>query len=191
MADWTASKGSFVRPYRSPYGSPMIRYFEASTNASTTGLIRVGDFVQFDTCNSLATDWRIAVAQSTGGNGGNLLGINGNNLLGIAVESDVSDGTTSGIGVNRKIGVALFYHEQEFLGYLRGNNASASSLVGKPKSVIRDSTNRIWQIDSTNSTSALQTVIITDIPEGTIGDTGGPVIFKMYLSTLVHAMVNA
>ena len=40
MAEFTANKGSFMRPYRSPYGAPYIRYFEASTCASTAAGIQ-------------------------------------------------------------------------------------------------------------------------------------------------------
>jgi hypothetical protein len=188
MADWTASSNSVVRPYRSPYGSPNIKYFEVSTAASTNK-IKTGDFVQFDTSVSSASH-RIAKAASTGGNAVNLLGINGNALLGIAMQPDESDGSTLGLGTNRTIGVALFDGVQEFLGYVRGAGPVTSTMIGQQRSVIHDSTLRIWQIDSTNSTAALQTVIITDVPAAYIGDTGAPVAFKIALSTLVSLVAK-
>jgi len=37
----------------------------------------------------------------------------------------------------------------------------------------------------------LQTVIITDVPDAYIGDTGAPVAFKISLSTLVSQVAKA
>ena len=185
MADWTASSNCGIRPYRSPHGSPQIRYYQASTVAASTGLIRAGDVVQFDTANSGAADWRIVRAQSTGGGGANLLSALADKLVGIAIEADTSDGSTTGLGTqtNRQIGVWIADKETEFLAYLRGSGAAASSLVNKQRSLIVDSTLRIWQIDSTNSTAALQTVVITEVPAAIVGDTGAQVVFK-FMSSL-------
>lgn len=189
MADWTPSSNSFVRPYRRANGSPYIRYFEPSTAATP---IVVGDFVQFDTAVATSAH-RIVRARSTGGGGGNLLGINGANLLGVAMTKDESDGSTSGLGNSRlkpKVGVAVFDGHTEFLGYTRWAGPVTSTMIGTTRSVIYDSTLKIWQVDSTNSTAALQTVVITDVPDAYIGDTGAPVIFKIALSTLVNASVK-
>src|SRR5512139_3637005 len=98
MADWTASSNSFVRPYRSPFGSPNIKYFEASSAASTN-TIRTGDLVQFDTSVGTAAH-RVAKAASTGGGGGNLLGINGDKLLGVAMGPDPRTDPSTGCGIN-------------------------------------------------------------------------------------------
>jgi hypothetical protein len=188
MADWTASSNSIVRPYRSPFGSPAIRYYEVSSAASTN-TIRAGDLVQFDT--SVATSaHRIAKASSTGGNSVNLLGINGNALLGVAVEPDPRKDASTGMGPNAKIGVALFDGITEFLAYTRWAGPVTSTMIGTQRSIIHDSTLRIWQIDSTNSTVALQTAIITDVPDAYIGDTGAPVAFKIALSTLVSLVAK-
>lgn len=183
MADWTASSNSIVRPYRSPFGSPNIRYFEVSSAASTN-TIRAGDLVQFDTSVSSASH-RIAKAASTGGNAGNLLGINGNNLIGVAMEADPRTDPSTGMGINAKVGVAVFDGVTEFMAYVRGTGPVTSTMIGQNRSIIHDSTLRIWQIDSTNSTAALQTAIITDVPDQYIGDTGAPVAFKIVVSTLV------
>jgi len=187
MADWTASSNSFVRPYRSPKGAPAIRYFEAST-AATASLIKTGFLVQFDTAVASASH-RIVKAQTTGGGGGNLLGINGDKLLGVAIESDASDGST-GSGPSKKLGVALFDGETEFMAYVRGTGPVTSTMIGQNRSIIYDSTNKIFQVDSTNSTAALQTAIITDVPDAYIGDTGAPVAFKIVLSTLVSPVAK-
>lgn len=186
--DWTASSNSIVRPFRSPKGSPNIRFFEASTAAAATK-IEAGFLVQFDTAVSSASH-RIVKAQTTGGGGANLLGINGANLLGVAIEKDTSDGSTLGVGVNRKIGVAVFDGETEFLAYTRWAGPVASTMIGQNRSIIYDSTLKIFQIDSTNSTAALQTAIITDVPEQGLGDTGAVVAFKIALSTLVNPVAK-
>lgn len=188
MADWTASSNSCVRPYRSPFGSPHIKYFEASTSASTNRIV-VGDLVQFDTSVSSASH-RVAKASSTGGNGGNLLGINGDKLLGVAMTADESDGSTLGLGPTRTIGVALFDGITEFLAYTRWAGPVTSTMIGTQRSIIHDSTLRIWQIDSTNSTAAVQTAIITDVPAQYIGDTGAPVAFRIAISTLVNLVAK-
>lgn len=189
MADWTASSGSFARPYRSPHGAPQIRYFEASTCASTARIV-TGDFVQFDTAVTSASH-RVVRAQSTGGGGANLLGINGDQLLGVAMTRDESDGSTAGVGVGRKVGVALFDGQTEFLAYTRWAGPVTSTMIGQTRSIIHDSTLRIWQVDSTNSTAALQTAVITDVPDEYIGDSGAPVIFKISVSTLVNVVAKA
>jgi hypothetical protein len=189
MADWTASSNSIVRPYRSPFGSPNIKYFELSTAANAATKIVTGDLVQFDTAVSSASH-RVVRARSTGGGGGNLLGINGNNLLGVAMGPDESDGSTLGLGPTRRIGVALFDGLTEFLGYTRWAGPVASTMIGQQRSMIYDSTLKIWQIDSTNSTAALQTVIITGAPDAYLGDTGAPVAFKIALSTLVSLVAK-
>lgn len=188
MADWTASSNSFVRPYRSPFGSPTIRYFEVSSAASTN-TIRTGDLVQFDTSASSASH-RVAKAASTGGGGVNLLGINGNNLLGVAMGPDPRTDPSTGMGVNAKIGVALFDGITEFMAYTRWSGPVTSTMIGQTRSIIHDSTLRIWQIDSTNSTAVLQTAIITDVPDQYIGDTGAPVAFKISVSTLVSQVAK-
>ena len=188
MADWTASSNSCVRPYRSPFGSPSIKYFELSTAAAAAKIV-YGDLVQFDTAVS-SNSHRIVRAQSTGGNGANLLGINGDKLLGVAVGKDESDGSTLGLGPTRKIGVAVFDGITEFLAYTRWAGPVTSTMVGTLRSIIYDSTLKIWQIDSTNSTAALQTAIITNVPDAYIGDTGAPVAFKIAISTLVSLVAK-
>lgn len=189
MADWTSGPGSFIRPYRSALGSPYIRYFEASTAASSAVRIHVGDIVQFDTAVA-SNSHRLTMARSTGGNGGNLLGINGAQLVGVAIEADDSDGSTKGLGTGRKIGVAIFDRQTEFLAYTRWAGPVTSTMIGTGRSIIYDSTHHIWQIDSTNSTAALQTAIIVDVPDQYIGDTGAPVVFRISPSSLVSVAIR-
>jgi hypothetical protein len=188
MADWTASSNSVVRPWRSPFGSPNIKYFEVSTAVSTS-LIKTGDIVQFDTTVSSATH-RIKRALRNGGGGANLLNSSNSVVLGVAMQPDESDGSTAGLGIKRKIGVALFDGLTEFLAYVRGDGPVTSTMVGQNRSMIFDSTLNIWQVDSTNSTAANQTVIITNVPDAYIGDTGAPVAFKIAVSSLVSLVAK-
>lgn len=181
MADWTLSTASGIRPYRSPWGSPFIRSFQASTCASTA-TIRAGEVVTLNTVVSTGGA-RIVLAPSSGGNGANLLQVGITSLIGVALESDTSDGSTTGLAnvENRKLSVALADPAIEFIGF-QTNGVSASSLIGTSKALRFDSTNRIHVIDSTNSTAALVAVKITDIPSYAEGDTNGPVVFKFLSS---------
>ena len=188
MADWTIGTGSNPSHFRTRADTPFIRYFQESTAASTA-VIKLGDIVSNDTVVSTG-GFRIVRAPFNGGGGGNLL--NTTNVLGVAVEASTSDGSTAGLSnpQTRLIGVMVPSGETEYLGYLVGtDNVSASSLVGLTRAVRYDSTNRIYAIDSTNSTAALHSVVITDIPDGTVGDTNGPVVFK-FLSTGVSPAVR-
>lgn len=201
MADWTINSGSNPRHYRSRggAGTPVLRYFQESTCASTA-VIKLGDIVSNDTVVTTG-GFRIVRAPFNGGTTGgagfepNLL--NTTNVLGIAAEPSTSDGSTAGLtqgnlnqAGNRMIGVFIAEPNTEYLGYLIGtNNASGSSLIGALKAVRYDSTNHIYGIDSTNSTAALASVVITDVPLETVGDTNGPVIFK-FLSTGVSPAVR-
>ena len=195
MADWTINADSNPRHYRSRAGAgtPAIRYFQESTAASTA-VIKYGDVVSNDTVITTG-GFRIVRAPFNGGNGANLL--NTTNVLGIAAEGSTSSGSTAGLtegglnqAGNRMIGVFIAEPDVEYLGYLIGsNNASGSSLVGALRAIRYDSTNHIYGIDSTNSTAALASVVITDVPLESAGDTNGPVIFK-FLSTGVSPAVR-
>ena len=192
--DWTIGTGSNPGHFRSRAGAgtPAIRYFQESTAASTA-VIKLGDIVSNDTVVSTG-GFRIVRAPFNGGttSGGtpvaNLL--NTTNVLGVAVEASTSDGSTAGLtagGLNqagaRMIGVAIAEPDAEFRGYLIGtDNTAQSSLIGLMRAVRYDSTNHIYAIDSTNSTAALASIVITDVEQQVVGDTNGPVIFK-FLST--------
>ena len=195
MADWTINSGSNPIHYRSrgAAGTPAIRYFQESTAASTA-VIKYGDIVSNDTVVSTG-GFRIVRAPFDGGGDANLL--NTTNVLGLAAEASGSSGSTLGLtagGLNqtgtRMIGVFIAEPNTEYKGYLIGtNNASGSSLIGALRAIRYDSTNHIYGVDSTNSTAALASVVITDVPLETVGDTNGPVIFK-FLSTGVSPAVR-
>lgn len=188
MADYVIGAQSNPSHYQSGANTPLIRYFQEST-AVSTAVIKLGDIVSNDTVTSSAA-FRIRRAPFDGGNGANLL--NTTNVYGVAVEASTSDGSTTGLSNPRVrlIGVAVAEPNAEFLGYLGGNGAADSTMVGLAKAVRYDSTNHVYLVDSTNSTAALASVVITNIPEPTIGDTNGAVIFK-FLSTGVSPVVRS
>lgn len=198
MADYTI--GTDSNPYhgrsRKGAATPVIQYFQESTAASTA-VIKLGDIVSRDTTVSTG-GFRIKQAYRGGGTGSNLLAI-GQHIVGVAAEASTSDGSLTGLSsggagaaLTRQIGVFVADPETEFVGYLTGIVASApvsrSSLVGQERSVRYDSTNHIYGIDSTNSTVALRTVMITGIPDGTEGSTRGPVYFKFLSSNVDEAV---
>lgn len=190
MADWTIGADSNPAHFRSRggAGTPVIRYFQESTAASTA-VIKYGDIVSNDTVVSTG-GFRIVRAPANGGGGSDLLLTT--NVIGVAVEASTSNGSTAGLSNpnHRLIGVAIAEPGAEYVGYLIGGaNASASSLIGLTRAVRYDATNHIFAVDSTNSTAALHSVVITDIPDGTVGDTNGPVVFK-FLSTGVSPAVR-
>lgn len=181
MADWTINADSNPRHGVTRFGAatPAIQYFEEST-AVSTAVIKYGDIVSQDTTVSTG-GFRIRQAYRAGGNGGNLLAI-AQHILGVAVEGSTSDGS----GGNQ-IGVAVAEAGCQFIGYLT-DGASASSNNGDNFAVRYDSTNHVYLVDSTNSTAALAMVTQTGIPDGTEGDTNGPIYFK-FLSSNLSAVV--
>lgn len=197
MADWTINSGSNPSHYRSRSGAgtPAIRYFQESTCVSSA-VIKLGDFVSNDTVVTTG-GFRLKRAPFNGGNGANIL--NTTNVVGIAAEGSTSDGSTTGLteeglnqAGNRMIGVFIAESDVEYKGYLIGtDNVTGSSLIGALKAVRYDSTNHIYGIDSTNSTAALLSVVITDVPLETVGDTNGPVIFRLASSWVSAAVRNA
>lgn len=208
MAQWTNSSGLWIRPWKTSHGGPpAIRYFQESTSANSTTVIRIGDVVRRSTVTSTG-GFRVVRDWSTAGNGGNLVHIGGAEVVGIAAQtstlSDPSNGAASGFedpssGVSKNrlppnsIGVYLADGLTEFIGYCYQGDTSiraTSSLVGTVRPLQYDSTQNIYYVASTNSTAALANIRIIDIPDYALGDSGGfPVIFK-FLSTQVLAAVN-
>lgn len=197
MADYTINTGSNPYHGRSRKGAstPSIEYFQESTAASTA-VIKLGDIVSRDTTVTTG-GFRIRRAYAGGGDGANLLAI-AQHIVGVAIEGSTSDGSATGLSsgtggtpLTRKIGVAVADGDTEFVGYLIGDTSAAvsrSSLVGLQRSVRYDSTNHIFGIDSTNSTVALRTIVLTGIPEGTEDSTNGPMYFKFLSSNVDEAV---
>lgn len=208
MAQWNNSSGYFLRPYRSPFGAPQIKYYQESTAAAATACIKVGDVVRRSTVTStgglrVVRDWSTAGTTSAGTPNGNLVHIGGAEIIGIAVTTSTSDGGTTGLvddssngagpAEGKKIGVALADGLTEFIGYFyQGDTAAraASSRIGSVCPLLYDSTRNTYFVASTNSTAAVANIRIVDFPADALGDSGGvPCIFK-FLSTQVHPAVN-
>jgi hypothetical protein len=85
------------------------------------------------------------------------------------------------------IGVLLADNDAEFKGFLDAG-PSRSSMVGTAHNLRYDSTNHVYLVESTNSTTALTSVFITDVPLETVGDTNGPVIFKFLTANVSPAV---
>jgi len=192
MADWTINAGSNPQHYRSRAGAgtPAIRYFQESTCASTA-VIKAGDIVSNDTVVSTG-GFRIVRAPFNGGTPAVVL--NTTNVLGIAIENSTSDGSTTGLALNdntqianRQLGVLIADGDAEFRGYLDAG-PSLSSMIGTAHNIRYDSTNHVYLVESTNSTSGLTSVFITDVPRETVGDTNGPVIFKFLAANVSPAV---
>lgn len=198
MAQWSNSSGSKIRPYRSPWGSPIIRHFEESTAASSDVIVR-GDVLTSDTLVTTG-GLRVLHAPSSGGTGTNLMQVAIKALVGVALQDSTGNGSTTGITADglgtdnrRKIAVALAVPEQEFYGFtstLEGGNGVASNLfVGLNRPIVYDRNLHTYFVASTNSTAALAAVQITEVPQDVYGDSGGfPVIFK-FLSTNLSPVV--
>lgn len=198
MAHINGSSNSIIVPVRSPLGSPAIRWFEESTCASSK-TIRRGDPVTFDTV--VTTALRIVKAPSSQGAVGNLLENGIRSLVGIALADSTSDGSTLGhvVSTNRQSGerhlpVALADGLTEFAITISSVGATpqpvASSMVGVTYPLEINRTFNRWFLSSTNlSTAADLSIVVTDVPSESIGDTGGVVYFK-FLSTMVSNAVR-
>ena len=196
-----------LRPYRSPYGSPRIEYYQESTAAAASATIRVGDVVRRSTVTSTG-GLRVVRDWSTAGGGGNLVHIGGAEVIGIAVTpstaTDPSNGGLAGAYVDdssialnqmgpRTVGVAIADGLTEYLGHFyQGDTAAkaASSRAGSVVPLQYDSTRNTYFVASTNSTAAIANVRIVGFPTDALGDSGGvPCLFK-FLSSQVHTAVN-
>lgn len=204
MAHIDGSSNSGLRPYRNPYGSYNVGSFEESTCASSK-CIAVGDIVTFDTV--VTTHARILVAPSSQGNAGTVLQNGITSLVGVAISASTSDGSTSGLAEStlapsdrRKILVALADGINEFAVNISSVGADhpppASSMVGNQYAIIcvrsavgQKAGHGVWFLDSTNSTLADQSFVVTHVPVDQIGTTGGYVVGK-FLSTMVHRSIR-
>ena len=176
------------KPYITPFGSPQVRFYQESTAVSSQ-VIRAGHVVSFDTVAGTNSN-RIVTAPSSGGAAARML--NTTNVVGVALANSTSDGSTTGLGTfGCLIPVAVADANTIFLGYLCGDLPNVSSIVGLQRAVKWDSTRNVFTVDSTNSTAADWSVVITGVPPGsvaggesndTVGDTNGPVLFKFLSS---------
>ena len=181
MADKTLSSLSLMYPYRSRYGTFQFRDFEESTCISTA-TIKYGHVVQFD-ANVSTANHRV-VKSSTMANAPNVIS---SLFLGISVENSTGDGSTTGVGPNKKLKVCLATSQTEFWGPTK-SSVVTSTVIGLRKALAFDSTLNIFYVDIGNSTAGDATVVVTDVPEPG-SDANNPVIFK-FLSTSVARLIS-
>ena len=204
MAQVDGSSNTGLRPYRSLYGSIAIRSFEESTCASSK-TIQIGDIVTVNTVVSTAF-WAV-LAPSSQGNGGNLLENGGGSLLGVAVSASTSDGSTIGhlpstvnADPRRLISVAIADGLTEFAINISSQGAQnmvpCSSMIGNSYAIecVRTAVGTkgnhgIWMLQSTNSTAADLSFVVTDVPDHQVGTTGGYVVGR-FLSTMASRAVR-
>lgn len=181
MADLTHSSRSCVTVRRSASGSPVTKSYQESTYAAGGG-IAFGQVVQFDQTDTAA--FRIRRASTMTGQAPFL----GTNIVGVAAEASTSDGSTTGLSDyrNRTISVweATLGTEFRFPTKL----VIASTFVNTGLELSWDSTLFFHHL-SANSTAGDQTVIVTGLEPGTVGDTGG-YLYGRFMSSVVARAVN-
>jgi hypothetical protein len=154
MADYTPTSNSFIKPYRSPWGSfPMLPLARESTGQT----FRLGAMIEGDTSVSTAFA-RVQVMSTLS-----------TNIAGVAGEaaSSVQDQAISVYDANPMI---------EFQAVVK--ETIVSSLVGAARGLSFDSTLNIHYVNN-NSSGADARVVITALhPNHPIGDSNGLVLFR-------------
>lgn len=178
MADVALSSRSTIRPYRARSGSYQTKAYEFSTSVSTS-LIGYGQVVSFDLVSS-ATHRIVRCSTSAG-----QTPILSTSIAGISAEADTSDGSTAGLGPNRKGIIFLADSATEFL--VPTKLVIASTCVGLNYELSWDSTLSIHHV-SANSTAGDCVFTVTDTVPGTLGDTGGAFVGR-FLSTATSPIV--
>lgn len=180
MADVAPSSRSYVRFYRSRGGPAYPQSYQESTAASTA-VIGFGQVVQFDQTDSAAH--RIRRASTMSGQAPFL----GTNVVGISAEASTSDGSTTGLADyrNRRLSVWEASPSVEFL--FPTKLVIASTLVNTGLELSWDSTLSIHHL-SANSTTGDQTVRVTDVIPGTVGDTGGYLVGRFFSSVVAPSI---
>ena len=168
MADLTLSSGSIARPYRSPWGAFPTRTFP--TASTLAAAIKLGQPVS------------LLLPADTSTNAGAVLGATlplSFNMVGIAAGS-CSSGVSSAVA-GPSISVWEANPAVEFKAVTKGGTIG-SSLIGKRRSLLFDSTLNIAWIDVTASTATDWRVLVTGLVDGE-GDSGGYVSFRFLTAT--------
>lgn len=161
--DWTLSSGSYVKPYRSPWGAFPIRSMPVSSGVSSL-VIRVGDRVGLDV--RTATNYH-RIKQSTA-----LSTV----IVGFAAEEASTNPDKSTGAPSYNIPVYEAHPSVEFKAVTKLATLT-SSLVGARKALVRDSTLNIWYVDITEDTETKKQIVVTELVDG-VGDSGGYVAFR-------------
>lgn len=179
MANFTHSSRSYIKAYRSRYGSPPTKSYDESTAASTA-VIGFGQVVMLDATDG-ATH-RIVRCSTTAG----AAPILATNIVGVSAAGSTSDGSTTGLGTEgRKLSVWEAAPDVEFL--FPTKVVIASTLVNTGLELSWDSTLGIHHL-SANSTAGDLTVRVTDVIPGTVGDTGGYLVGRFFSSVVAPSI---
>lgn len=179
MADVTHSSRSYVKAYRSRYGSAPTNSYDESTAASTA-VVGFGQVVMFDATNG-ATHRIVRCSTANGA-----APILASNIVGVAAQGSTSDGSTSGLdSEGRKLSVWEAAPDVEFL--FPTKVVIASTLVNTGLELSWDSTLGIHHL-SANSSAGDLTVRVTGVIPGTVGDTGGYLLGRFYSSVVAPAI---
>lgn len=158
MADFTISSADYIRPRRSPLGSPPVMGLKESTGQSFV----FGDLLELDSLVATSAH-RVARASTSGST------CISTSIVGIAAgaASSVLDTLIPVFEANRNV---------EFIGRSRGSTL-ASTNVGKEYGLFRDSSKNVWLVDLGNTQSTSARVTVTELIDSP-GDSGGLVAFK-------------
>lgn len=171
MAEITLSSLSYVRPYRSPWGSFPVRRMPASTGMSSAGSIKVGQVVALD-YRGVSTSFH------------KVYGVTASSFAQVSTQGPVVGIAASSHASNLEHGNDVTVYDAnpmcEFKAFTKGG-ALESSHVGSPRTLAWDSTLGIGYVDVAGSTAGDNRVIVTGLVDQ-IGDTGGAVTFK-FLTT--------
>lgn len=180
MADFALSSRAVITPVLSGKGQPSVRAFEFSTCASTA-LIAFGNVVSFDLTSS-ATHRIVRCSTASG-----QTPILSTSIAGVAAQADTSDGSTLGLGPNRRGLVYLADGDTEFS--FPTKLVIASTMIGLGYELSWDSTLNIHHV-SQNSTAGDCLVTITGFDPARLGDTGG-YVYGRFFSTATSPIVLA
>lgn len=158
MADWAISSGDYIKPYRSPWGQPEIRFGPESTSQTFV----YGDVVRIDRGVSTGAN-RIAKASTTGST------INDTAIVGVAAQPASSN-------VEQKVSYYAASPFNEFTGRTRGGTLALAN-VGNFYGLFYDSSKKVTLIDLGNTQSTSLRVCVTELIDA-VGDSGGLVAFK-------------
>lgn len=139
-----------MRPYRGTRSRPVMHFPE---DASATFI--VGDVLTYSSTSGKENKVKTAGADPTV-------------IVGVAAEA------ASGTEGNR-VAVYPADEETEFLANIDDGTALTAAMVGTKYGIVADSTNKVWRVDTTDTTNTR--VIVTELVDA-VADTDGRVLFK-------------
>lgn len=159
MADITVSSADYIRPFRSPWGQPEVRYMPEAPSQS----FKYGDVVQQSSAASTEVN-QLAIASTSGST------CVSTTIVGIAMAPASSVQYT-------KIPFACATPNNEFWARTRGGTLAATN-IGAGFGLFRHATHtNVWLVDLGNTQSTSLRVVVTELIDA-VGDSGGAVLFK-------------